>query len=191
MLPENWTVFMTLASKNMGPYRPVRHNCWAQFRPWYLSSTEAGVANNWGSASEGKTGVGRAKSGSLWSTVTSVDFWEAKCIGSAPCSVSARPNLGVGGGDSNHSSGCFWIWKSSLYTYQPAGGSLQGILFKTIISFSFTMYVFLQKAWMLSHALSLCFRAISTCDTIISALSHNLGFMMNCLFLSLWGPFRH
>lgn len=70
----------------MGPYRPIKHNCRAQVRSWHLSSSEAKVANNQTQPLKAEHRMGRAKSGSLSSTVTSADFREAKldCLCAQP-----------------------------------------------------------------------------------------------------------
>ena len=130
-----------------------------------------------------------------WSTMTSEDFWEAKCLGQPLCSASESQQDQTGGQKKVTVStppGAFGSGKH-LYTNITQLVEICRALCLNLLSrlLLVSVYVFLQKAWVLSHALSLCFRAISMLDTIINALSHNSDFMMSCLFLSLWGPFRH
>ena len=134
---------MTLASKNMGPYRPnCRHNCRAQFRSRYLSSSEARVANNQAQPLKAEQGSGKSKkwiplvNSDLCGLLRSQAHWIASVLS---LREPARPNQWIGGGDSKYSSGCFWTWQASLYKYHSAGGDLQGIIFKPIISFPFSI----------------------------------------------------
>lgn len=110
---ENWTTFMTTESKNMEPYRPIRHNCRAEFRSQYVSSSEVGWPTIRLSLSRQNKGVGRAKkwihlvNSDLCGLLRSQVHWISSVLS---LREPARPNWWIGGGDSKYSSGCFWIW---------------------------------------------------------------------------------
>lgn len=97
----------------MGPYRPIRHNCRAQFRSQYVSSSEAGVANNQAQPLKAEQGGGKSKkwiplvNSDLCGLLRSQVLWIASVLS---LREPARPNWWIGGGDSKYSSGCFWIW---------------------------------------------------------------------------------
>jgi len=128
---------MTVASKNVGPYGCIRHNCRAQFRSWHLSSSEARAVNNQAQSLKIEHGVERTVvNNDLRGLLRSQVSWTASVFS---LREPARPNWWTEEGNSKYSSGCFWIWQASLYKYHSAGGDLQGIMFKSIISFAFSI----------------------------------------------------